>query len=224
VPEPLRLVARNIELDEGRQELRRNGVVIKLEPHPLELLVLLMKRSDQVVTREEIARHLWRDGTFVETDQGINTAVGKLRKALGEAAREPRHICTVSGKGYRFIGPVLALPPTEHVALSSLCRISWTGRTVALTPGEHLIGRDAGAAVCLDAVAVSRRHAVIRITDEAALLEDLGSKNGTLINGRKITCPMRLESGDEIEVGGTRLVFLRTAHADPTATLPSPDL
>ena len=216
---PFRLVARNIELDEARHELRRNGVVVKLEPHPMELLALLMKRSDQVVTREEIAHHLWPDGTFVEIDQGINTAVGKLRKALGEVARESRHIRTVSGKGYRFIGPVTAQPRSESIAASSLCRISWTGRSVALTSGEHLIGRDADATVCLDAVAVSRRHAIIRITGEAAILEDLGSKNGTLINGRKIGCPTPLESGDEIEVGGTHLVFFRTAPADPTVTL-----
>ena len=222
MPAPRRLVARNIELDEGRHELRRNGATIKLEPHPMELLALLMTRSDQVVTREEIAHHLWPDGTFVEIDQGINTVVGKLRKALGDVARQPRHIRTVSGKGYLFLGPVSVQPQHEQPAGSSLCRISWTGRTVALAPGDHLIGRDADAAICLDVVAVSRRHAVLRITDEAAILEDLGSKNGTSINGRRIAFATPVENGDEIEVGGTRLVFFRTALADPTVTLSTP--
>jgi DNA-binding winged helix-turn-helix (wHTH) protein len=220
MPAPVCLVARDIELDGGRHELRRNGVVVKLEPHPMELLALLMKRSDQVVSREEIAHHLWPDGTFVEVDQGINTALAKLRRALGDAARDPRHIRTVSGRGYLFIGPVLSLPPHEQIARSSLCRISWTGRTVTLAPGEHLIGRDADAAICLDAHAVSRRHAVIRVTDDAAILEDLGSKNGTSINGRRIGSATAVENGDEIEIGGTRLVFFRTAPAAPTVTLP----
>jgi DNA-binding winged helix-turn-helix (wHTH) protein len=90
------------EVDLGRYELRRRGRAIKLEKIPMELLILLAQREGQLVTREEITRKLWGDDVFVDTRQGINTAIRKIRLALRDDPDEPRILQTVVGKGYRL--------------------------------------------------------------------------------------------------------------------------
>ena len=95
-----------IELDLGRYELRRRGRRIKLEKKPMELLILLVSRREQLVSREEIVAKLWRSDLFVDTELNINNIVRKIRAALGDDFAKPRFLETVVGKGYRFIGPV----------------------------------------------------------------------------------------------------------------------
>lgn len=94
------------ELDEATGELRKYGIRIKLHSQPFQVLVMLLERPSELVTREEMRQRLWGDDTIVDFDHGLNTAVNKLREALGDAAAQPRHVETVSGKGYRFIAPV----------------------------------------------------------------------------------------------------------------------
>src|SRR4051812_12477523 len=95
-----------VEVDLGRYELRRFGRRIKLEKKPMELLIFLLGRREQMVSREEIVRKLWRSGLFIDPEKNINNIVRKLRTALGDNADKPRFLETVVGKGYRFIGPV----------------------------------------------------------------------------------------------------------------------
>jgi DNA-binding winged helix-turn-helix (wHTH) protein/tetratricopeptide (TPR) repeat protein len=95
-----------IELDLGRYELRRHGQRVKLEKKPMELLIFLVGRREQLVAREEIVTKLWRSDLFVDTETSINNIVRKIRTALGDDAAKPRFVETVIGKGYRFIGPV----------------------------------------------------------------------------------------------------------------------
>ena len=94
------------ELDLGRYELRRGGQIRRLERIPLELLMLLVQRQGQLVTREEIASKLWGEGVFVDTAQGINTAIRKIRLALKDDPDQPRYVGTVVGKGYRFMASI----------------------------------------------------------------------------------------------------------------------
>jgi len=94
------------ELDLGRYELRRSGRAVKLEKIPMELLILLAEREGQLVTREEIIQKLWGDSVFVDTRQGINTAIRKIRLALKDDPDQPRILETVVGKGYRLAAPV----------------------------------------------------------------------------------------------------------------------
>jgi DNA-binding winged helix-turn-helix (wHTH) protein len=94
------------ELDLGRYELRRQGRAIKLEKVPMELLILLAEREGQLVTREEIIQRLWGPDVFVDTRQGINTAIRKIRLALKDDPDNPRILQTVFGKGYRLVAPV----------------------------------------------------------------------------------------------------------------------
>lgn len=95
-----------IELDLGRYELRRRGRRVKLERKPMELLIFLVSRREQLVSRKEIIAKLWRSDLFIDTEPNINNIVRKIRAALGDDSDKPRFLETVIGKGYRFIGPV----------------------------------------------------------------------------------------------------------------------
>jgi TolB-like protein/DNA-binding winged helix-turn-helix (wHTH) protein/Tfp pilus assembly protein PilF len=99
----------DFSLDCTRFELRRKGRRLKLERKPFELLVLLVTNHGQVVSREEIAGCLWGNEVFVDFELGINTAVRKIRQALGDSPDLPRFVQTISGSGYRFIGTVTAV-------------------------------------------------------------------------------------------------------------------
>jgi DNA-binding winged helix-turn-helix (wHTH) protein/tetratricopeptide (TPR) repeat protein len=95
-----------IELDLGRYELRRHGRRVKLEKKPMELLIFLVGRREQLVSRKDIIAKLWRSDLFIDTEPNINNIVRKIRAALGDNSAKPRFLETVVGKGYRFIGPV----------------------------------------------------------------------------------------------------------------------
>jgi DNA-binding winged helix-turn-helix (wHTH) protein len=95
-----------VELDLGRYELRRSGHRVKLEKKPMELLIFLVGRRDQMVSREDIVRKLWRSSLFIDTERNLNNIVRKIRTALGDDPDKPRFLETVVGKGYRFVGPV----------------------------------------------------------------------------------------------------------------------
>src|SRR5580693_7737941 len=95
-----------VEIDLGRYELRRFGRRISLEKKPMELLIFLLERREQMVSREEIVKKLWRSDLFIDTEKNVNNIVRKLRTALGDNAERPKFLETVVGKGYRFVGPV----------------------------------------------------------------------------------------------------------------------
>ena len=95
-----------IELDLGRYELRRHGRRVKLEKKPMDLLILLVSRREQLVSRKEIIGKLWRSDLFIDTEPNINNIVRKIRAALGDDSGKPRFLETVVGKGYRFVGPI----------------------------------------------------------------------------------------------------------------------
>jgi DNA-binding winged helix-turn-helix (wHTH) protein len=94
------------EADETTGELRKHGTRIKLHAQPFQVLLMLLEKPFELVTREELRQRLWREDTFVDFDHGLNAAVNKLRQALGDSAAHPRHVETIPGKGYRFISPV----------------------------------------------------------------------------------------------------------------------
>ena len=93
------------ELDYARFQLSGAGKPIRLEGLPLQLLMFLVDKRGQLVTREDISAALWSKDVFVDVEQGINTAIRKVRRALADEAGEPRYLQTVVGKGYRFVAP-----------------------------------------------------------------------------------------------------------------------
>lgn len=93
------------ELDYARFQLHRAGNTVRLEGLPLQLLMFLVEKRGQLVTREDISAALWSKDVFVDVEQGINTAIRKVRRALADEATEPRYLQTVVGRGYRFVAP-----------------------------------------------------------------------------------------------------------------------
>ncbi len=95
-----------IELDLRAFELRRGGRALKLERLPMDVLIFLIERRGQLVTREQIAEHIWGKDTHLDTDNSINAAIRKIRQVLNDEPEAPRFIQTVTGRGYRFLAPV----------------------------------------------------------------------------------------------------------------------
>ena len=112
------------EADPGSGELRRQGIRLKLNAQPFQVLMMLLERPGELLTREEISRQLWPEGTFVDYEHGVNSAVNRIREALGDTAGNPRFIETLARRGYRFIAPV------EQIRLN--------GALLPLRPKSHL--------------------------------------------------------------------------------------
>ena len=96
----------NFEADVRAGELRKHGMRLKLSGQPFQVLVLLLQRAGDVVTREELQQSLWPADTYVDFDHGLNTAINKVRSALGDSGSSPRFVETLARRGYRFIAPV----------------------------------------------------------------------------------------------------------------------
>jgi cholera toxin transcriptional activator len=94
------------EADSTTGELRRKGLRVKLHSQPFQVLFMLLERPGEMLTREEICRELWPDGMFVDYEHGVNSAVNRLREALGDKASNPRFVETLARRGYRFVAPV----------------------------------------------------------------------------------------------------------------------
>jgi len=98
------------ELDGSTGELRKNGVKLRLQGQPLQVLSVLLEHAGEVVTREELRQSLWASDTFVDFDHGLNTAINRVREVLGDSASSPRYVETLARRGYRFIAPVQRVP------------------------------------------------------------------------------------------------------------------
>jgi DNA-binding winged helix-turn-helix (wHTH) protein len=107
------------ELDIAGYELRGSGRPIRLERQPMDLLIMLVERRGQLVSREDIIERLWGKDVFVDVETGVHTAIRKIRRALRDSPEEPVFIETVSGKGYRFIAPVEVLSAPHDAAAAS---------------------------------------------------------------------------------------------------------
>lgn len=101
------------EADASTGELRRQGLRVRLNAQPFQVLLVLLERPGHLVTREEMARRLWPEGTFVDADHGVHSAVNRIREALGDTAASPRFIETLARRGYRFIAPVEMISAKE---------------------------------------------------------------------------------------------------------------
>ena len=110
------------ELDLSAGELRKSGVKLRLQGQPVQVLTFLLERPGEVVTREELREKLWASDTFVDFDHSLNTAINKVREALGDSASSPRYVETLARRGYRFIAPVQSppqIPLSSHTPLEN---------------------------------------------------------------------------------------------------------
>ncbi|MGD0546649.1 MAG: winged helix-turn-helix domain-containing protein [Terracidiphilus sp.] len=119
------------EADAASGELRRQGLRVKLNAQPFQVLCMLLERPGAVLTREEISGELWPDGTFVDYEHGVNSAVNRIREALGDRAGQPRFVETLARRGYRFVAPVERIdhtpdqpPPTSDASDTPAAQMS----------------------------------------------------------------------------------------------------
>jgi cholera toxin transcriptional activator len=124
------------ELDLSAGELRKSGVKLRLQGQPFQVLAVLLERAGDVVTREELQQKLWPSDTFVDFDHSLNTAINKVREALGDSASNPRYVETLARRGYRFIAPVQAPLHTPEQA----------GATTETPSGHRAIATGEGSA------------------------------------------------------------------------------
>jgi DNA-binding winged helix-turn-helix (wHTH) protein len=197
-----------------RQVLRENGESVHLTPKAFDLLALLIAEAPSVVHKSEIHDRLW-PGTFV-TDATLVGLVKEVRRALQDRAPGAPIIRTSHGVGYAFCGGL------EKPSVSLTRSVHWivdADRRIPLSEGEHVIGRDPVSAVWLDFAGVSRRHARIVVHGRSAELEDLGSKNGTLIQETLVTSGTVLRDGDSIRIGPVRLTYRLSESGLSTETV-----
>jgi len=192
--------------DSETRELFREGRPVALPPREFQLLETLIRVRPKAVAKAELHETLW-PATFV-SDANLANVVAALRAALGDDARNPRIIRTVQRFGYAFRAEAEAVEAAASVA-PSFFKLIWGDREVALRTGENIIGRDPDAAAWLDVHSISRRHARVTISGDRAVIEDLGSKNGTLVNGKTVAAATPLSVGDRVRIGTVEMTFSR---------------
>ena len=212
----MRLRFADCVFDSDTREILRDGKPVRVSPKAFALLAALIEKRPKAISKDELHGLLWPD-TFV-SDANLPNLVAELRESLGDDAQKPRIIRTVPRFGYAFraeaAGEIGVRPDAPAF------RLIWGDREIALRSGENVIGRDEGATLWIDDNLVSRRHARIVIDGAGAFLEDLGSKNGTLVGDRRIESPTRLADEDLITIGPISMIF-RVLQATGSTASPS---
>jgi DNA-binding winged helix-turn-helix (wHTH) protein len=223
---PFTLDAAARQLFEGQRE-------IHLSTKAFDVLCLLVDGRPRVIDKATIHARIWPE-TFV-VDANLSVLVGEIRRALKDTPGTERFIRTVHRVGYAFCGDATDLTPASPPTAASAgagtaasharsgrvsCWLVWNERHVPLASGEHVVGRDPSSAVWLDASGVSRRHACIRVDAEGqtASIEDLGSTNGTFIQGSAVSGRASLADGDAIQIGSAELTFRAWSGGKAPAT------
>jgi DNA-binding winged helix-turn-helix (wHTH) protein len=191
--------------DSPKHLLSRGSESLHLTRKAFLLLELLIQSRPSVRSKQQIMDHLWPD-CFV-SDGNVATLISEIRGALGEEGTA--WIRTVHGVGYAF-GAAASEPAAAEVPDGQRIVLIEKGpppRSIELTDGVNLVGRGLECQIRVPSGTVSRRHARIRLAGGAAVLEDLGSRNGTFHRGVRIAEPVGLASGDEIRLGSVALVF-----------------
>jgi DNA-binding winged helix-turn-helix (wHTH) protein len=193
----MRVVFGDCHFDSETHELRRASEPVRLSRKAFHLLEVLIAKRPAAVPQQELYDAIWPD-SFVDM-ANLHNLVSQLRSALDDDRHEM--IRTVYGVGFSFAAPateVSRTPPVDAVSAWSLA----VGEDAFFLPfGEALVGRSGDATVHIPRATMSRHHARLHVTADAVFLEDLGSKNGTYVNGQRIVDRLAVGPGDEIRFG-----------------------
>jgi len=241
-------------LDVEVRQLTRAGEPLHLSPKAFDVLTMLVEQRPAVVAKSALRQRLWPDVHVV--DATLTNLVAEIRGVLREGTADSTFVRTVHGVGYAFAGEAITQRRAGDIGTRSRGEESstrsrgpesgtrsrrdeveqtrptpfwlvWKDRPIVLAPGDNIVGRDAACGVWVDADAVSRRHARIRVPadgdERGVTIEDLSSTNGTYVQGRRVTGEIRLENGDRIRMGHATLVFRERKAADaPTKRVKAP--
>jgi DNA-binding winged helix-turn-helix (wHTH) protein len=214
----MRLSFGELTLDTDARQLLHGSEQVPLSPKAFELLMHLVQNRPRALSKTELHDLLW-PGTFV-SDTNLAGLVVEVRRALRDDARSPRFLRTVQRFGYAFAGTVGSANAASKPGGPARFWLIAGRRQIPLFDGENVLGRDAESGG-FESTTVSRRHARIMIDGEDAYLEDLGSKNGTFVRGKRITSK-RLSDGDRIELGSAALTFRVAGDDQSTRTWRKP--
>jgi hypothetical protein len=209
----------DVAVDTRTREIHRAGERVHLSPKAFELLLILIESRPQAVAKRVLQDRLWPD-TFV-VEKNLANLVAEIRKAIGDSSASPTFLRTIPRFGYALRAGPDAGPtdPTARWAGGTELRLTWTLGQATLCEGEHIVGRAADAAICLESDSVSRRHARIVVAGTAATVEDLGSKNGTTIGDRRVTGRTALVDGDRLGIGSVVLEVRLAGPVESTRTV-----
>jgi len=209
-------------LDKDARELLRDGVPVHLSPKAYLLLEALLENRPKALSKADLHGRIWPKTFVVETN--LANLVAEIRSLIGDEPRRPRFLRTVHGFGYAFrdVGGEVsegASPGLRTRDAGPAHRVIWERRVIPLEAGENLIGRAHDVAVSIEAPGVSRRHARIVIEHDLATLEDLGSRNGTYLEGRRLNEPAVLRDGDAFRIGDQLLTYTSSRLDTKTETI-----
>jgi DNA-binding winged helix-turn-helix (wHTH) protein len=206
-----------LELDVEQRLALLEGEPVHLSPKAFQLLRILAEQAPRALSKGDLQELLW-PSTFV-SETSLAGLVSEVRSALKDGAHRSRYIRTVHGYGYAFAAtPEQSADPRRRAA-SSRFRLILQGREIVLPAGDTLIGRQAADGILIDDASVSREHARISVSEDKATLTDSGSKNGTFVNGTRVTAPTPLRHGDVITFGGITVTFSETVTQQSTQTI-----
>jgi DNA-binding winged helix-turn-helix (wHTH) protein len=206
--------------DSDQKALLRGGEPVRLTPRAYRLLELLLLRRPKAVSKRDLLDHVW-SGNIVE-EANLKTLVLEIRSALEERGGRPEVVRTVYGYGYAFVGDVEEESETEVQA--AIVSVRWKTQSVFLPQGAHVLGRRPDCAVAIDDPSVSRVHARLEVTRDMLRIEDLHSKNGTFINGRRVHAPTELLNRCEIVIGEVTVKLARLDSDDASTETAAPRL
>jgi DNA-binding winged helix-turn-helix (wHTH) protein len=215
----VRVVFGECEFDSGRRLVLRHGRPISLSPRAFQLLALLLDRRPEAVSKAALLEQLWPE-TFV-SDASLHNLIAELRAALDDTPGAARYIRTIPKYGYAFHGDARPVSALEGKASSTFTarsgpRLISTWGEWLLSEGPNLIGRDPDCPVRVDSPTVSRHHARIVVNAGDASVEDLRSKNGTYVNGRRVKQTVPVDDGGEIRVGSVTMRYRNTDDMEST--------
>ena len=202
-------------LDTDTRQVHGADGELHLSPKAYELLTILVESRPRALSKNQLYERLW-PATFV-SEVNLASLIAEIREALGDDARKPRFIRTAHRFGYAFCGTTGDAPRSDD-ANATFCWLLTGGRRLPLRIGENILGREPEDGINLDSPTVSRRHARILISGTGAVLEDLGSKNGTFVGGEPVSAIVQLKDGDEIRTGSVVCRFRMTSRKGTTAT------
>lgn len=203
------------EFDPLTRRVRCEGEDVHLAPKAFELLVALLDGAPRVVSKRELHARLWPGGAVA--DATLVALIKQLRASLDDRDRAAPLIRTVHRVGYALEAPLTHRESTLPAVTA--CWLTVGQRRLSLVPGENIIGRDDVAKIRLDNPVVSRRHARILVNSSSALIEDLGSKNGTFVDGRPVVVgSVPLRDGVQLAFGTVLVTYRESGTGMPTLT------
>ena len=205
-------------LDDGTRQLLGSDGECHLSSKAFELLTILIVNRRRAVSKIEVQERLW-PAIFVQ-ETNIAGLIAEIRRALGDTASKPLFVGTVYRFGYRFVGEVIDdSVSTPSASFRTRPFLLLDQRQFLVMEGANVIGRAPDATIQIDSPGISRYHARIVVSNGEAVLEDLGSKNGTHLNGARITQAVMLADANEIRLGAVVLTFRTAPPASPTETV-----